>query len=77
MGRLADGHHPVRYCLGAPRAPASRYVGLETALSMLPGLLAAHRWLAALYGQPGGNLAKATQHRKIFAELRRKRERVQ
>jgi hypothetical protein len=49
-------------------------LAFETALTMVPGLIAAHRWLAAVYSLPGGDLTKAAEHRKIFAELRRQRE---
>jgi predicted AlkP superfamily phosphohydrolase/phosphomutase/tetratricopeptide (TPR) repeat protein len=49
-------------------------LAFETALSMLPGLLAAHRWLAALYTQPGGDLEKAVRHREIFLRMRRQRQ---
>jgi predicted AlkP superfamily phosphohydrolase/phosphomutase/tetratricopeptide (TPR) repeat protein len=47
-------------------------LAFETSLTMLPGLVAAHRWLAALYSQPGGDLAKASEHRQIFEDLRKK-----
>ncbi len=49
-------------------------LAFETSLSMLPGLMAAHRWLAALYTQPNGDLEKATRHREIFLRMRRKRQ---
>jgi tetratricopeptide (TPR) repeat protein len=44
-------------------------LAFETCLSMLPGLVAAHRWLAALHGQPGGDLDKAIRHRSLYAQL--------
>jgi len=49
-------------------------LAFETALSMLPGLIAAHRWLAALYTHPSGDLEKATRHREIFLRMRRQRQ---
>ena len=49
-------------------------LAFETALSMLPGLIAAHRWLAALYTHPGGDLEKATRHREIFLRMRKQRQ---
>jgi predicted AlkP superfamily phosphohydrolase/phosphomutase/tetratricopeptide (TPR) repeat protein len=49
-------------------------LAFETSLSMLPGLMAAHRWLAALYTQPNGDLEKATRHREIFLRMRQKRQ---
>jgi predicted AlkP superfamily phosphohydrolase/phosphomutase/tetratricopeptide (TPR) repeat protein len=48
-------------------------LAFETALSMLPGLLAAHRWLGALYMYPGGDLEKAVRHREIFLQMRQRR----
>ncbi|MGA8762380.1 MAG: tetratricopeptide repeat protein, partial [Candidatus Sulfotelmatobacter sp.] len=49
-------------------------LAFETSLSMLPGLLAAHRWLAALYTHPGGDLEKGVRHREIFLRMRRQRQ---
>ncbi len=49
-------------------------LAFETALSMLPGLIAAHRWLAALYTHPNGDLEKATRHREIFLRMRKHRQ---
>jgi predicted AlkP superfamily phosphohydrolase/phosphomutase/tetratricopeptide (TPR) repeat protein len=50
-------------------------VAFETAAGMLPGLVAAHRYLAALCTQPGGDPEKAARHRGIYLQLRRRRER--
>jgi tetratricopeptide (TPR) repeat protein len=44
-------------------------LAFETSLSMLPGLVAAHRWLAALHSHPGGDLDKAIRHRSLYAQL--------
>ncbi len=49
-------------------------LAFETSLSMLPGLLAAHRWLAALYTHPGGDLEKGVRHREVFLRMRRQRQ---
>jgi predicted AlkP superfamily phosphohydrolase/phosphomutase/tetratricopeptide (TPR) repeat protein len=49
-------------------------LAFETCLSMLPGLVAAHRWLAALHSQPGGDLDKAIRHRSLYAQLMRQRK---
>jgi hypothetical protein len=49
-------------------------LAFETSLSMLPGLLAAHRWLAALHSRPGGSPEKAARHRYVHAQLKRQRE---
>ena len=49
-------------------------LAFETCLSMLPGLVVAHRWLAALHSQPGGDLDKAIRHRSLYAQLMRQRK---
>jgi tetratricopeptide (TPR) repeat protein len=49
-------------------------LAFETSLTMLPGLLAAHRRLAALYQQAGGDPEKAARHREIYLQMRRRRE---
>jgi predicted AlkP superfamily phosphohydrolase/phosphomutase/tetratricopeptide (TPR) repeat protein len=49
-------------------------LAFETALSMSPGLIAAHRWLAALYSHPEGSAERAARHRYVFAQLKRQRE---
>jgi predicted AlkP superfamily phosphohydrolase/phosphomutase/tetratricopeptide (TPR) repeat protein len=48
-------------------------LAFETSVTMLPGLVAAHRWLAALYTQPGGDVEKATRHRSIYLQMRHQR----
>jgi len=45
-------------------------LAFETCLTMMPGLIAAHRWLATLYAQPGGDIEKSVKHREISARLR-------
>jgi predicted AlkP superfamily phosphohydrolase/phosphomutase/tetratricopeptide (TPR) repeat protein len=49
-------------------------LAFETCLGMLPGLVAAHRWLAALHSQPGGDLDKAVRHRSLYAQLMHQRK---
>jgi tetratricopeptide (TPR) repeat protein/arylsulfatase A-like enzyme len=49
-------------------------LAFETCLTMLPGLIAAHRWLAALYNHPDGDLAKAARHRYLYAQLNSRRK---
>ena len=49
-------------------------LAFETCLSMLPGLVAAHRWLGALHSQPGGDLDKAVRHRSLYAQLMQQRK---
>jgi tetratricopeptide (TPR) repeat protein len=51
-------------------------LAFETSLTMLPGLVAAHRWLATLYQLPGGDPGKSAQHRSIYLQMRR-RQRMQ
>jgi predicted AlkP superfamily phosphohydrolase/phosphomutase/tetratricopeptide (TPR) repeat protein len=70
---LPLGHFYLGVALARLGHPHRAALAFETALTMLPGLIAAHRWLAAVYSRPGGDLAKAAQHRKLFAELRQRR----
>ena len=49
-------------------------LAFETSLTMLPGLMAAHRWLATLYRQPGGDPEKAARHNSIYLQMRHRRE---
>jgi tetratricopeptide (TPR) repeat protein len=49
-------------------------LAFETSLTMLPGLIAAHRWLAALYQQADGDPEKAARHRGIYLQISRQRK---
>jgi predicted AlkP superfamily phosphohydrolase/phosphomutase/tetratricopeptide (TPR) repeat protein len=49
-------------------------LAFETSLTMLPGLIAAHRWLAALYNYPDGDKEKSIQHRAVYARMFVQRE---
>src|SRR5208283_2249527 len=49
-------------------------LAFETSLTMLPGLIAAHRWLATLYRHPGGDPEKAARHNSIYLQMRHQRE---
>ena len=71
---LPMGHFYLGVALARLGHPHRAALAFETVLTMLPGFILAHRWLAAVYSQPGGDLAKAIQHRKLFAELRRQRD---
>ncbi len=71
---LPQGHFYLGVALARLGHRERAILAFETALSMLPGLLAAHRWLAALYSHPGGSSDKAARHRYIFAQLKRQRE---
>ena len=46
-------------------------LAFETSLTMLPGLMPAHRWLATLYQRAGGDPEKAARHRSIYLQMRR------
>ena len=71
---LPLGHFHLGVALARLGQRERAALAFETAASMLPGLLAAHRWLAALYTYPGGNPEKAARHRSIYLQLRRRRE---
>ncbi len=51
-------------------------LAFETSLTMLPGLIAAHRWLATLYRQADGDPEKAARHHSIYLQMRRQRETI-
>lgn len=70
---LPMGHFYLGVALARLGQRERAVLAFETSLTMLPGLMAAHRWLAALYVQPGGDLEKAARHRHLHAELRRRR----
>ncbi len=71
---LPFGHFYLGVALARLAHRERAALAFETALSMLPGLVAAHRWLAALYTQPGGDVEKAVRHREIFLRMKRQRQ---
>jgi predicted AlkP superfamily phosphohydrolase/phosphomutase/tetratricopeptide (TPR) repeat protein len=71
---LPMGHYYLGVALARLGHRHRAALAFETTLTMLPGLIAAHRWLAALYSQPGGDLAKAARHRQRFADQRQQAE---
>jgi predicted AlkP superfamily phosphohydrolase/phosphomutase/tetratricopeptide (TPR) repeat protein len=71
---LPMGHFHLGVALARLGHRDRSILAFETALSMLPGLMPAHRWLSALQMQPGGDLERAARHREIFLELRQRRE---
>lgn len=73
---LPLGHFYLGVALARLGQRARAVLAFETCLTMLPGLIAAHRWLAALHTQPGGDLEKAIRHRTLYAQLRQRRKRV-
>jgi predicted AlkP superfamily phosphohydrolase/phosphomutase/tetratricopeptide (TPR) repeat protein len=70
---LPLGHYSLGVALARLGHPYRATVAFETAVSMLPGLVNGHRWLAALHARPGGDLEKAGAHRKLAADLMKRR----
>ena len=70
---LPPGHFYLGVALARLGHLQRAVLAFETCLAMLPGLVAAHRWLATLYSQPGGDSEKAARHRSLHTELRRKK----
>jgi len=74
---LPLGHYALGVALARLGHPHRATLAFETSVSMLPGLVNAHRWLAALQSRPGGDLEKAAAHRKLAADLlKRRREQL-
>ena len=71
---LPFGHFYLGVALARLRHRERAALAFETSVSMLPGLLAAHRWLAALHTQPGGDVEKAVRHRSIYLQMRHQRQ---
>jgi tetratricopeptide (TPR) repeat protein len=47
-------------------------LAFETALTILPGLAVAHRYLSVLYAKEGGDNQRSARHRFLFDQLREK-----
>jgi predicted AlkP superfamily phosphohydrolase/phosphomutase len=71
---LPMGHFRLGVALARLGQRERAILAFETAISMLPGLMPAHRWLAALQMQPGGDAKRAARHREVFLELRQRRD---
>jgi predicted AlkP superfamily phosphohydrolase/phosphomutase/tetratricopeptide (TPR) repeat protein len=71
---LPHGHFFLGVALARLGHPERAALAFETSLTMLPGLMAAHRWLATLYRRPGGDPEKAAHHNIIYLQLRQRRE---
>ncbi len=71
---LPQGHFYLGVALARLGHQERSALAFETALTMLPGLMAAHRWLATLYRQPGGDPEKAARHNSIYLQIRHRRE---
>jgi predicted AlkP superfamily phosphohydrolase/phosphomutase/tetratricopeptide (TPR) repeat protein len=70
---LPLGHYALGVALARLGHSHRATLAFETSVSMLPGLANGHRWLAALYGRPGGDVDKAAIHRKLASELLKRR----
>ncbi len=71
---LPLGHFSLGVALARLGHRQRAALAFETSLTMLPGLIAAHRWLATLYRQAGGDPEKAARHSSIYLQMRRQRE---
>jgi predicted AlkP superfamily phosphohydrolase/phosphomutase/cytochrome c-type biogenesis protein CcmH/NrfG len=71
---LPQGHFYLGVALARLGHRERAALAFETSLTMLPGLMAAHRWLATLYRQPGGDPEKAALHNSTYLQMRRRRE---
>jgi predicted AlkP superfamily phosphohydrolase/phosphomutase/tetratricopeptide (TPR) repeat protein len=70
---LPLGHFHLGIALARMGHRERAILAFETSVVMLPGLIPAHRWLAALAMQPGGDPEKAARHREIYLQLRKRR----
>ncbi len=71
-----EHHMPMaHFALGVALARMRQFdrarIAFEIAISVLPGLAPAHRWLGRIYSMPGGDHAKAAEHHRIWEDLRR------
>ncbi len=71
---LPMGHFYLGMALARLGHRERAILAFETSVVMMPGLMPAHRWLAALAMQPGGDPEKAARHRGIYLQLRKRRE---
>jgi len=71
---LPQGHFYLGVALARLGHQKRAALAFETSLTMLPGLMAAHRWLATLYRQPGGDPEKAARHNIIYLQMRHRRQ---
>ena len=71
---LPQGHFYLGVALVRLGHQERAALAFETSLTMLPGSMAAHRWLATLYHQPGGDPEKAARHNSIYLQMRHRRE---
>jgi predicted AlkP superfamily phosphohydrolase/phosphomutase/tetratricopeptide (TPR) repeat protein len=69
---LPLGHFHLGIALARLGHRERAVLAFETAVSMMPGLIPAHRWLATLFMQPGGDPEKAARYRSNYLQLRRR-----
>ncbi len=71
---LPIGHYALGVALARLRQFDRAQIAFETAISVLPGLAPAHRWLERIYSMPGGDKTKAAEHHRVWQDLRKQRE---
>ena len=49
-------------------------LAFETAVTMAPSFLSAHRWLVMINNRPGGDPAKAAEHRRLISDVLQSRK---
>ena len=70
---LPLGHFILGVSLARLRDYSRAILALETTLSLNGSFVAAHRYLVAIHGRPGGDLGRAASHRLRIAQIRRER----
>jgi predicted AlkP superfamily phosphohydrolase/phosphomutase/tetratricopeptide (TPR) repeat protein len=73
---LPLGHYHLGVALARLGHRGRAVLAFETTVSMMPGLIAAHRWLATLFLQPGGDPEKSARHRSIYLQMMRRRQTI-
>ncbi len=73
---LPLGHYHLGVALARLGHRGRAILAFETTVSMMPGLIAAHRWLATLFMQPGGDPEKAARHRSIYLQMTHRRQTI-
>jgi predicted AlkP superfamily phosphohydrolase/phosphomutase/tetratricopeptide (TPR) repeat protein len=73
---LPAGHYCLGVALGRLKHLDRAALAFQTALSMAPGLLNAHRWLVAIYRRNREDFTKVAYHQRAIADLQEKRARA-
>ena len=71
---LPLGHYHLGVALARLGYRERAVLAFDTTVSMMPGLIAAHRWLATLFMQPGGDPEKAARHRSMYLQMTNRRQ---